>query len=275
MLTHLNSATKYPSIPTYHALGDRGRLTEERNVVFDGPVNVSEKIDGVNARIILPPWGQRGGNPILGSREELLHYVGDLIYNPSEGIVDTILPVLTLPPETLPGTEMQQRRALGQESSNIIVIYGEVYGGTTTTRKQYTCAGVPGFRVFDIAIIDPDVLDWPIEKISSWRQHGGQQFLNYASMVELATDALLSVVPQLAASAPPVGVADTSAWLGRTISHSYAVLDDGAVGRPEGLVVRSEDRSKIAKIRFEDYNRTLTPPVPTKKRGSSGKSEQG
>ena len=28
-LRALNSATKYPSIPTYHVMGDRGRLQEE------------------------------------------------------------------------------------------------------------------------------------------------------------------------------------------------------------------------------------------------------
>jgi hypothetical protein len=28
-LAALNTATKYPSIPTYHALGDRGGLTED------------------------------------------------------------------------------------------------------------------------------------------------------------------------------------------------------------------------------------------------------
>jgi RNA ligase len=257
LLSRLNSATKYPSIPTYHKIGERGRLLDDRNVVFDDKVNVSEKIDGVNARIILPPWGRQGGNPILGSREELLHYVGDLIYNPSEGIVDTLVPFLNLPAEPIPGTDMEQPRALGQDSSNIVVIYGEVYGGTTTSRKQYTCASVPGFRVFDIALIDPEVLDWPVEKISSWRQHGGQHFLDYVSMVELASDALFSVVPQIAASYPPESIADTSSWLHRTISRSYAVLDDGAKGRPEGLVVRSNDRSKIAKIRFEDYRRTL------------------
>ncbi len=34
-------------------------------------------------------------------------------------------------------------------------------------------------------------------------------------------------------------------------------LDEGADGVPEGVVVRSPDRSAIAKIRREDYDRTL------------------
>jgi hypothetical protein len=38
--------------------------------------------------------------------------------------------------------------------------------------------------------------------------------------------------------------------------HTRAGLDRAA-GRPEGLVVRNKDRSKIAKLRFEDYERTL------------------
>ena len=35
------------------------------------------------------------------------------------------------------------------------------------------------------------------------------------------------------------------------------VLDEGAKGKSEGVVVRTADRKKIAKIRYEDYDRTL------------------
>src|ERR1051326_571600 len=72
-LARLNSATQYPSILTYHALGERGRLTEDRTTDFStvnpDDVEVTEKIDGTNARIIIPP--RRMGGALIGSRTEL------------------------------------------------------------------------------------------------------------------------------------------------------------------------------------------------------------
>ena len=62
-LEALNSATKYPSIRTYHALGERGSLTEEVTG-FHGDVVLSEKIDGSNSRIIRLP----DGDWLIGSR---------------------------------------------------------------------------------------------------------------------------------------------------------------------------------------------------------------
>ena len=56
-LAKLNSATKYPSILTYHELGDRGRLKETVQVPFvEGQeIFVTEKIDGANGRIVVLP----------------------------------------------------------------------------------------------------------------------------------------------------------------------------------------------------------------------------
>jgi ATP-dependent RNA circularization protein (DNA/RNA ligase family) len=48
--------TKYPSIPTYHTLGDKGILLEE-TISFDSEVILTEKVDGTNSRIILLPDG--------------------------------------------------------------------------------------------------------------------------------------------------------------------------------------------------------------------------
>lgn len=91
LLAKLNSLTKYPSIPTYHALGDKGRLTEQTNVQFgaDEAISVAEKIDGTNARVIILEDGY-----IIGSREELLYSSTDLLHNPSQQIVETVLPYM-------------------------------------------------------------------------------------------------------------------------------------------------------------------------------------
>jgi hypothetical protein len=106
-LRQLNSATKYPSIPTYH-LTERGELTAER-VAFPGPVLVTEKVDGTNARIILTPDGEF----VIGSRENLLAARGDLIGDPAMGIVEH----LRATAETFVAARSQ-----------VTVFYGELYG---------------------------------------------------------------------------------------------------------------------------------------------------
>jgi hypothetical protein len=82
-LDKLNSLTKYPSILTYHTLGDKGALQDAVQVPFAGGVLGAEKVDGTNARLIFGP----DGSAIVGSREDLLWERRDLIGNPAMGIV--------------------------------------------------------------------------------------------------------------------------------------------------------------------------------------------
>jgi hypothetical protein len=58
------------------------------------------------------------------------------------------------------------------------------------------------------------------------------------------------------ASQLPTTLEDTYRFL-LGYEHSQCKLDDAADGVPEGVVVRSPDRLRIAKIRREDYSRTL------------------
>lgn len=95
-LSKLNSMTKYPSIPTYHTLGEKGALLEE-TVPFEGEIVLTEKVDGTNSRIILLP----DGTFILGSREELLFAKGDLIGNPALGIVEALKAVASTLPQPI------------------------------------------------------------------------------------------------------------------------------------------------------------------------------
>lgn len=246
-LRRLNSATQYPSIPTFHALGERGQLTELRNVHFDdvdpAGVTVTEKIDGTNARIIIPP--RNVGAPLVGSRTELLHYVGDVIANPAQGIVDAV---------AFEASGMQHSL---YELDTLIVVFGEVYGGKASSgSKNYSTVGAVGFRIFDVARIDLGVLDWDAARISSWRESGGQDFADVDELRTAAASVDVETVPALDVSAPPVAVADTHEWLSKAIDETRARLDDTGKGRPEGVVVRTVDRSHIAKVRFEDYERT-------------------
>lgn len=165
-LTSLNSATKYPSISTYHEI-DRGILLDP-TVLFDGEVVLTEKVDGTNARIVVFP----NGDYVIGSRKELLYARGDLIANPALGIVDALRDLadhITAP------------------EAGIRVYFLEVYGSDVTKASgEYTGTKAVGYRLFDVVSIDPSVLDLPDEAISTWRESGGQSFHTEQELTELA-----------------------------------------------------------------------------------------
>lgn len=247
----LNSATKYPSILTYHELGDRGRLKETIQVPFPAgqTVYVTEKVDGTNGRIVMLP----AKSPIhhflnrrylIGSREEFLSAQCDLIYPPDYGIVDALKPVAD---------------GLPNDPDQIMVYFFEVFGGDLPASKQYTNSKSVSLRIFDVASVPLDVLEKPIEQISSWREHGGQNFMTEKELdvqVRKMLDFPVTRVPQVGTDmALPATVQGTYDWL-KNYEKSQCDLGGGK-GRAEGVVVRSEDRKCIAKIRFEDYERTL------------------
>lgn len=246
----LNSATKYPSILTYHEMGERGRLRDAVQVPFDATdeVLVTEKVDGTNARVILLP----GPTYVIGSREEFLHARGDIICNEQLGIVEAVRP--------------WAEKALEAVSSMLaedvaVVLYGEAYGGKISGGKNYTGSGATGFRLFDIVeFIDTslqDILAKPREEIARWRDHGGQDFVPEAALLDTSDVLGIAATPRLTVSSPPTSISATLEWLGDVCRGTRVALDDGARGNPEGVVIRTRDRTKIAKVRFEDYERTL------------------
>ncbi len=89
-LDKLNSLTKYPSILTYHTLGDKGVLQEAVQVPFAGRIVGTEKVDGTNTRLVFCP----DGSVVVGSREDLLWERRDLIGNPAMGIVAAVRDVV-------------------------------------------------------------------------------------------------------------------------------------------------------------------------------------
>ncbi|MCH7729612.1 MAG: hypothetical protein IH991_24505 [Planctomycetes bacterium] len=241
-LRKLNSATKYPSIPTYHALGERGILLDE-HVSFDGQeVLATEKVDGTNSRIILMP----DGCYLIGSREELLYAKGDLIHNPALGIVDAIK-----------GVAERFQSVFSTPDGVITTVHLETYGGKTTSgAKQYTSRREFGYRMFDLSEIAVSDTNGELEQISRWREAGGQQFAEEDRLVNFAAMATLKLTPRIIPDAEiPTSIEATHQWLKRQIPKTLVALDDEAGGRPEGLVVRTKDRSTIAKIRLEDYGR--------------------
>lgn len=241
-LRRLNSATKYPSIPTYHALGERGALLPQC-VSFEGEQLIAtEKVDGTNSRIILMP----DGCYLIGSREELLHAKGDLIHNPALGIVTALKSVADI---------VSQRYEVSPEI--ITTAYLETYGGkTTAAARQYTSNRAFGYRLFDVSHVLVSVLEREAESISHWREAGGQQFMVEDELLAFAAGMQLETTPRIAIErALPTSIEDTHHWLEQYMPRTLVALDEQAGGSPEGLVVRTPDRHTIAKIRFEDYAR--------------------
>jgi hypothetical protein len=245
-LRKLNSMTKYPSIFTYHTLDPKNGNLLDETMPFVGPVIGTEKIDGCNGRIILLP----DHSYLIASREELLYAEGDLIVNPELGIVNTLRPVA----EDIP-----------RATDSITVLYVEVYGGKTTQAgKQYSTGGQLGCRLFDTVVLPydtvTDMLEWKIERIASWRDHGGQRYLNEQDLTEMAQNTGLELVPRLFtmdAATLPTGIEETQAFLLERVPTTTVALGDAKPGKAEGIVLRSADRSVIAKARLEDYQRTL------------------
>jgi hypothetical protein len=244
-LRKLNSATKYPSILTYHALGDKGVLKDEVLVPFNGDVlYATEKVDGTNARILFMPDGMF----IIGSREEFLYGSGDLIVNPAQHIVPTIL-------------ETANRIAQYVPKGKLCVYYGEVYGNGVGASGKHYAKSLRGFRLFDAFALDVQeiefVLNRQLEEISAWRENGGQPYVTVENLKLQAELLGLETVPALQVSPLPTGVFETHQWLGDNITKTLCALEPTALMQPEGIVVRTADRRKIAKIRYEDYERTL------------------
>jgi hypothetical protein len=244
-LRHLNSMTKYPSIDTYHQLDPKNGILQDAALPFTGNVIGTEKINGTNGRIMVFP----DGDWIIGSREELLHARGDRITNPALGIATAIT------------STAEHLAALGTNAVPT-VYYGEVYGHGIDGGKEYTrTKGRTGFRLFDVAVLTnfTPMLDWPIEKVASWRHHGGQPFVDENHLHMAAQIAGLELVPRLFtidSTELPTGLDKMRAFLGEHLPVTRVPLD-GVPGNSEGIVLRSSDRAMIAKARFEDYDRTL------------------
>ena len=243
-LRAINTMTKYPSIPTYHGLDPRNGSLTDQVTVFTGTVIGTEKVDGTNARVITLPDGRW----LIGSREELLHARGDLIANPALGIVDAL-------------KEVADR--LRPADDAIVVHYFEVYGGKVGGQaRQYSNGKDVAVRLFDIAVITEhaEVAGWPAERISGWRDGGGQPFLPEPELARRAGEEGLPLVPRLLtvdAHELPTEIGKTRDWLAEHAPATRVAIGGAQPGKAEGIVLRTADRSVIAKARFQDYDRTL------------------
>jgi hypothetical protein len=244
-LPFINTVTKYPSIPTYHAIGEKGRLTESLQATFedDEVIFVTEKIDGTNARVILI-----NDYFLIGSREELLYARNDLIGNPALGIVSALSDI---------AISLLRNHLATMKYNHITVYYFEVFGGKVSANsKQYTGEQKVSFRCFDVADIDLNpIASMPIQKLAGWRE-SQESYQRYRGVVTPYID-IVPYITTIPGNEMPKTIRRTNDWLKGILPTTNVLLDGKGGGRPEGVVIRNKDRSKIAKIRFEDYQRTL------------------
>jgi hypothetical protein len=242
-LRKINSVTKYPSIPTHHALDKANGGLLEEPTAYTGTVIGTEKVDGTNGRVILTPdetW-------LIGSREDLLTASGDLVHNPALGIVEALRDVAEKAASaTLTGWD------------EIVVLYLEVYGSKHLPAWKHYGTGQATCRLFDVASIPVDMLSMDVAEISAWRQRGGQTFVEEAGLVEVAALIGVDLTPRLFeidGSDLPADVEGMRAFMDDY--RTTQVTTSGEPGLNEGVVLRAPDRSVISKARFQDYDRTL------------------
>ena len=270
-LKSVNSMTKYPSIPTYHVVDSINHKIVEGSfaapVKFpEGPVVVTEKINGTNARIVFTCKDY-----LIGSREEFVYAKRDFIGDNRDGLIEALRPVADRIVKWRKEHFSGISRALGGDlkaaEKAVVVAYFEVYGGRINGHKQYTSSGEVGVRLFDVVVVEDadDMLKMEPERLAVWRDRGGQRFMKFEEQQAWARAMDIQVVPELLTDGDGLQISDlASDSLSETLEklrhfcdRSHVILDQGAEGKPEGVVVRTSDRSVIAKLRIEDYERSL------------------
>lgn len=254
----LNSATAYPSILTWHKLGDRGRFINEVNADLqydaDKELYVTEKVDGTNTRIVLC-----GDDYLIGSRDAFIYAKGDRIKSPDSlvrKIIERVIPV----------AEKCLNEFCASDDLWIRTIYGEAYGGKILSgSKVYGDSDDLGFRVFDIMKLDSKyVLQSPIQQICYDRDHETFDYAQPSTIQFVCKNSGTDFVPYRAVikeSELPLDIEEAARFL-LDYKKSLSLLCDVGngnqkFGRAEGVVVRSADRKFIRKLRFEDYSKTL------------------
>lgn len=247
-LAKLNSITKYPSIPTFHEMGDKGRLGEKTVDMGSGPWTVTEKVDGTNTRLILTPAGW-----LVGSREELLAAEDDIVQNPALGIVAAVQKTA----QAVHADYIADGR--WHSKGSMVVVYGETYGFKIGAGARcYTNEPTEGgFRSFDFGLFEAsdlrDLAAMPVDQIALWREAGRARF-----GFEGATPwtQAFQPVPWIALAAElPKDIAATEKWMRGVVDACEPLAKARAM--VEGVVVREKNGPRIAKMRFEDYARTL------------------
>ena len=257
-----NSFTKYPSILTYHKMGNKGCLSPELSFPeykedTDIELFVTEKIDGTNTRILI-----YNGDYVIGSREEWVYAKGDrVIQSNAKGWISFM-------------KEIAERITPQIPSGRFVCIYGELYGSKLQKSwKHYTSKDKDsyGFRVFDMWHMEHSEFNelfasMDENQASAWRESNQQPWSTVDQIQCVCKKLNLECVPYLTTAhlsgkeglIVNSDIMDSFEFLCH-FRHTKAALDDSQKqnDEAEGVVIRSKDRKFIAKLRFEDYERTI------------------
>jgi RNA ligase-like protein len=253
-LAKLDTATKYPSIETYHKFGERGRLTEAVNHEWadNETVYVTEKIDGCNARLIFLPG--RNAPWIVGSRDRLVAASTDVVWNNDLGIAEALLGLHAPKPWMLPQDILRD--------GYVFVAYFEVYGHKSTSHwNEYSPDGLePMIRLFDAQFFQQDWLQnfKSVEEVARSRDGGGGIYVIEDRLPSFANAMGVECVPHLwsgFATDLPKDVAGMDRFMNALGRETKAGVNGS--GRSEGIVLRTAGRGTIAKARRESYDKTL------------------
>ena len=258
-LDKVNSLTKYPSILTYHEIYQGSvleTLTNNEQFPSDAILEMTEKVDGINSRMIY-----LDGDFILGERKKIVFAKDDRINNSS-----IISPMLY----ELSNFIQNGFDDKNEEKSMLTVIYGESYGYNIASKKQYVInSNKRKYRVFDVIQMPIEevhkILAMDISQIALWRDHMNQPFLDTAKLGDFCKNFAVDrtpIIKEIKGSEIPVDCRETFAWM-QSFSKSQSVLDiptedvipNQKYARAEGVILRTKDRSMIRKLRFEDYQK--------------------
>lgn len=230
-------------------------LTEELLTPFPEGVmlRLEEKMNGWGCRIVI------GRNMwAIGSRNEWLGISSEDKHSPEGGIVEALKPAV----DRINYDELLATVYLAPLWEPIITLYVEVYGrkGSVKGWESYGDGTKVGVRLFDVSVIDPRTLTWPIERIASWRDGGEQAFLPSRLVDTVGRATRIRRVPLLAridSSKLPVTVNDMAGML-RYYGTTRARVNSGGSLTAEGVIIRTdEDRTIVAKAHLTRYERTL------------------
>lgn len=261
----INTFTKYASILTMHQLWDKWVLKDELTTDISWEtMYATEKIDGTNVRIVYYKWEY-----LVGSRDEILYYSEDLYYAQNLGIVDRLHHIIE---QELWTPELWDwiwnSVSLSEENSdeNMYIFYGELFGGNIGKYwKEYGGKNDFWFRLFDIVEVKPEEFEIMYEelpRVSSWREHSigtaleyGQNFLSVHDRESRFPH--FQYVPTLELNFESYEHNHVLEKLEEVLPETMVKLTDDWLGQSEWVVLRNHNRTKIVKVRFQDYKRTL------------------
>lgn len=250
-----NSLTKYPSIMTYHKMG-KGILEEKINMPEqdrDQNVYISEKIDGINMRILI-----LNGDYVIGSREEFIYAKGDRAVSPN--IKDYIGYMISTAEDLI--------RSKAIKRDVLYCIYGELYGSKIQSAwKRYTSSkDTYGYRIFDVW--DMPVLEFATmydsmtpDAASNWRESNRQPWYDVYALSSFVEATNLDTVPYIKHDSLKNIPEDKEGAFLYLLDFQKTIIDlDGSKKNctdAEGIVIRTENRDYISKLRFADYAKTF------------------